>query len=114
MHYDELIIMDIEISVQELKEKMDSANPPLVVDVREPWENERCAIPGAKLIPLRQVPESLDDLKKETREIVVHCHHGGRSLRAVNWLRSQGVSARNLTGGIHAWAEEIDPGMGKY
>jgi rhodanese-related sulfurtransferase len=106
--------MDIEISVQELKEKMDSANPPLVVDVREPWEAERCAISGAKLIPLRQVPESLEDFKKETREIVVHCHHGGRSLRAVNWLRSQGVSARNLTGGIHLWAEEIDPGMNKY
>jgi len=106
--------MDIEISVKELKEQMDSAAPPLLVDVREPWEHERCAIAGAKLIPLRQVPESLGELKAETREIVVHCHHGGRSMRAVMWLRSQGVEARNLTGGIHQWAEEIDPSIPKY
>ena len=93
---------------------MDSGAAPLLVDVREPWESERCAIPGAKLIPLRQVPESLDDFKNEKREIILHCHHGGRSMRAVMWLRSQGVEARNLTGGIHQWAEEIDPSVAKY
>ncbi len=108
--------MDIQISVQELKEKMASADPPLLLDVREPWEHERCAIPGARLLPMRQVPESLDELKAEAakRGIVVHCHHGGRSMRAVMWLKSQGVAASNLTGGIHQWAEEIDPAMTKY
>ncbi len=103
------------MSVRELKEKMDSGAPPLLIDVREPWENERCAIPGAKLIPMRQMPEELAALKAETRDIVVHCHHGGRSMRVVAWLRSQGVAgARNLTGGIHQWAEEIDPTVAKY
>jgi rhodanese-related sulfurtransferase len=106
--------MDIEMSVRELKETLDSVAPPLLVDVREPWENERCAIPGAKLIPMRQVPEELAALKEETRDIVVHCHHGGRSMRVVMWLRSQGVSARNLTGGIDQWAAEIDPSVARY
>jgi len=106
--------MEIEISVKELQEKMNSVTPPLLVDVREPWEHERCAIAGAKLIPLRQVPESLEELKAETREIVVHCHHGGRSMRAVTWLRSQGVEASNLAGGIHQWATEIDPSIPTY
>jgi rhodanese-related sulfurtransferase len=107
--------MDIEISVAELKEKMDSATPPLLIDVREPWENERCSIPGAKLIPMRQIAEELESLKAEPREIVVHCHHGGRSLRVVSYLRSQGVaSARNLTGGIDSWSVEIDPGVARY
>jgi rhodanese-related sulfurtransferase len=107
--------MDIEISVAELKTRMDSGTPPLLIDVREPWENERCSIPGAKLIPMRQVPEELESLKAETREIVVHCHHGGRSMRVVSWLRSQGVaSARNLSGGIDSWAAEIDPSVARY
>ena len=56
--------MDIEIGVKELKEKMDSGSAPLLVDVREPWENQRCAIPGARLIPMKQVPESLEDLRQ--------------------------------------------------
>jgi rhodanese-related sulfurtransferase len=106
--------MEIEISVKELKERVDSGAPPLIVDVREPWENERCSIPGAKLIPMRQVPEELAALKAETRDIVVHCHHGGRSMRVVQWLRGQGVAAGNLTGGIDAWAAEIDPSVARY
>lgn len=107
--------MDIEISPAELKQKIDAGAAPLIVDVREPWENERCSIPGAKLIPMRQVPEELESLKAEPREIVVHCHHGGRSMRVVQWLRSQGVaSARNLTGGIDSWATDVDPGVARY
>ncbi len=102
------------MSVVELKEKMDSPAPALLIDVREPWENERCSIPGAKLIPMRQVAEELAALKAETRDIVVHCHHGGRSMRVVQWLRGQGVAAANLTGGIDAWAAEIDPSVARY
>jgi len=102
------------IEVEHLRDMLKSPNPPVVLDVREKWENDLCQIPGNKLIPLGSLPEHLADLSKD-QEIVVHCHHGGRSSRAVAYLLQQGFSkAVNLKGGIHAWSQRIDPQVKVY
>ena len=104
-----------EISVHEAKRLLDrSENPPLLVDVREPWETEICRIAGAELIPMRQIPERAATLPKD-RPILVLCHHGGRSANVTRFLRQQGWdTAINIAGGIAAWAEEIDPQLARY
>jgi len=85
-----------------------------IVDVREPWEREICALPGSLEIPLGELPERLDELP-ERGTIVLLCHHGVRSLQAAAWLRRHGFDhAVSLLGGIDAWAMELDPGMRRY
>lgn len=104
----------LEVSVLDLKRALDSGTAPVVVDVREPWEVEICAIAGATLIPLSQFAAKAGTLDP-ARPVYVYCHHGGRSMQATQWLRRNGYSqASNVAGGIHAWAEQIDPGMAKY
>jgi rhodanese-related sulfurtransferase len=102
-----------EISPRELKRRLDDGARPEVLDVREPWEHELGAIPGARLIPMDQLQWRVDELPPD-REIVVYCHHGLRSAAVVQWLRRQGVSAVNLRGGIDAWALEVDPAVRRY
>ena len=86
----------------------------LLLDVREPDEIATCAVAGSLRIPMRQVPESLAQLPKD-RHILVMCHHGGRSHRVTQFLRANGYDqATNLSGGIDAWAEQIDPGVARY
>lgn len=105
---------DIQIAPQELKQKIDQGTAPLVIDVREPWEAQLCAIEGAKLVPLNTLPGNMA-LFAEVEEIVIYCHHGMRSLNAAAWLRSQGIDgARSLTGGIERWSVEIDPRVPRY
>lgn len=88
--------------------------PPLVVDVREPWETGICRIGGSQCVPLAQLPASLGLLPRE-RDIVLVCHHGMRSLHAGMWLRNQGFErVHNLRGGIAAWAEDVEPTMPRY
>jgi rhodanese-related sulfurtransferase len=102
------------IEVEELRDMLAASAPPLVIDVREPWENEICAIPGSTLIPLASLSQRLGELPKD-RTIVVHCHHGGRSARATAFLRAQGYEkAFNLKGGIHGWSQRIDPAVKTY
>lgn len=87
---------------------------PLVLDVREPWETELCRLPDVVLMPLDTLPEQWQRLDIE-RQIVCVCHHGIRSRHAAAFLDSQGVPALfNLTGGMDAWAREIDPKMQTY
>jgi adenylyltransferase/sulfurtransferase len=102
-----------EISAPDLKRRLDAGDAPTIVDVREPWEHELAAIPGARLIPMDVLPGHVDALAGE-REIVVHCHHGQRSAAVVQWLRRQGLPAVNLRGGIDAWAVEVDPALRRY
>jgi len=91
-----------------------AGTPHRVLDVREPWEVEICAIDGALHVPLADLPGRLDELPAD-RPIVVLCHHGGRSARAVGFLRSKGfASAVNLGGGIDAWALRVDRAMARY
>jgi adenylyltransferase/sulfurtransferase len=104
----------MDITVKELKERMDTGDAPAVIDVREPNENAICRIPGATLIPLGQFAQQIASFDKN-QEIVVHCKSGGRSGRAVAWMKQQGfTNARNLTGGILAWIDQIDPSQSKY
>ena len=104
----------LEISVAELKKRLDAGEKILVVDVREPWENAQCRIEGSVLIPMGTIPASLQKLDTDD-PVVCYCHHGVRSLDVVNWLRQQGVpSAQSLAGGIDRWSLEIDPKVARY
>jgi rhodanese-related sulfurtransferase len=105
----------LEISVEETRRLL-AANPAAVhlIDVREPFEYETAHITGAQLIPMRQIPENVGTLPKD-KHLLIHCHHGGRSLRVVQYLRSQGFdAATNVAGGIHAWSQQIDPSVPTY
>jgi sulfur-carrier protein adenylyltransferase/sulfurtransferase len=101
------------ITVNELKERRDKKQPHVLLDVREPDEHETCRIEGSMLIPLGQLPSRLAELPND-KEIVVHCHHGGRSARAAGFLIQQGFTAKNLAGGIDAWSEQIDQDVPRY
>jgi adenylyltransferase/sulfurtransferase len=108
----------LEISVQELKAVLDSgmiaAGDATLLDVREPWEAEICRIPGSTLVPLGALAMNASALERR-KPIYVYCHHGARSMQATQWLRRNGFAgASNVAGGIHAWAEQIEPGMARY
>jgi rhodanese-related sulfurtransferase len=82
--------------------------------VREPWEFETCHIEGATLMPMQSIPARLDDLDEDA-EIVCICHHGARSLQVAAFLEHHGFGqVTNLTGGVHAWAVQVDAAMPKY
>ena len=102
----------MEISVKELKERIDAGTAPVMVDVREPHEWDRQHLDGVKKISLGTLPvklqEELGELKEQ--EVVMICRSGGRSGRATAFLQQQGFSkVLNLTGGMLAWKKEIDP-----
>ena len=102
-----------EISVEELKRRQDAGEDIFVLDVREPHEYQICNL-GGHLIPLNDLPKRVNELDS-SREIVAHCKMGGRSAKAVDFLRQAGFTkVKNLTGGINAWAEKVDPKMPKY
>ena len=87
---------------------------PRMIDVREPWEFEICAIENSELIPMGQIPSSLQ-LFHESPEYVIICHHGIRSLQVINFLAHHGIhNTINLDGGVDAWAREIDLTMPVY
>ena len=103
-----------DMTPEELKQKMDAGDKDLfVLDVREPNEYQICNL-GGQLIPLNDLPKRVGELDK-SKEIVVHCKMGGRSAKAVDYLKQQGFNnVHNLVGGINAWADRIDPKMPKY
>lgn len=87
---------------------------PLLLDVREPWEYEHCHLQHSKLVPMRQIPEHAPQLDPDQETIVI-CHHGIRSRQVAQYLESLGFSNLiNLTGGVEAWATNIEPGMKRY
>jgi rhodanese-related sulfurtransferase len=89
-------------------------DPPLLLDVREPWEFGICRIEGAQLVPMRQIVASLSQLDRD-RETVVICHHGIRSQQVALYLEHQGfTNVINLQGGVAAWARDVDPAMPTY
>ncbi|HEY2714038.1 MAG TPA: molybdopterin-synthase adenylyltransferase MoeB [Chthoniobacterales bacterium] len=103
-----------QVTVRELQERLESAQPFLLLDVREPFEFEMARIEGAKLIPLGELPQRLGELDR-TREIFVFCHSGMRSDRAAEFLRGAGFPrVSSVAGGIDAWSQEIDPGVPRY
>jgi len=104
----------LEVSVEEARDLLHSDTPPLLIDVREPDEHAHCRISYAKLIPMASIPERLSEIP-QNRALLVHCHHGGRSLRVTQFLRSKGYKmATNVKGGIDAWSLKIDPQVPRY
>ena len=104
------------ITVTELADWLnDPSRPqPLLLDVREPWEFETCKLSGAQLMPMRSIPARLSELDEETPIICVY-HHGARSLQVAHFLERNGFTeVTNLTGGMHAWAQQVDPAMPVY
>lgn len=87
---------------------------PTLLDVREADELALCRIAGALHIPMNDVPARLGELSRED-DIVVFCHHGGRSQSVAAYLKEQGFArVRNLSGGIEAWSLEVDPTVPRY
>lgn len=104
----------LEISVEQFKDIKDNGNNIVVLDVREYHEYDIANIEDSVLIPLGELPDRLDELNPDD-EIVVHCHHGSRSMRATQFLKDQGFkNVKNLAGGIDEWAEKFDPDMPRY
>jgi adenylyltransferase/sulfurtransferase len=102
-----------QITVQELKHRIDVGEDVYILDVREPFEYQIANL-GGKLIPQGDVPQRLDEIDR-TREIIVQCKGGARSQRIAELLKQNGYErVVNLAGGILAWAAEIDPSMKKY
>jgi len=93
----------------------DGSRPaPFLLDVREPSEFAYCAIPGSVPMPMATVPARMQELPDDV-EIVVICHHGGRSMQVAMFLERKGFgSVLNLMGGVDAWAGEVDPNMRRY
>ena len=103
-----------EVSVQELKRRLDAGDKLQLIDVREPWEVAIARLPASTHIPLGQLPARLGELQSDS-DIIVMCKSGGRSRRATELLLARGFErAANLTGGIEAWADEIEPDLPTY
>lgn len=97
-----------------LKEKLDRGDDFVLLDVREPYEYQIARIPGSKLIPLGDLPKRLNELNISA-DTVVHCKSGARSQKAVDLLKQNGFrQVRNMTGGILAWSDKVDPSVPKY
>jgi len=91
-----------------------SAEKPLLLDVREPWEHRIAALEGATLIPMREIPAAAETLDP-AQEIIVICHHGIRSRHVAHYLESRGFDrVINLRGGVDAWARELDTRLSIY
>jgi molybdopterin/thiamine biosynthesis adenylyltransferase/rhodanese-related sulfurtransferase len=106
--------LDPVITVGELKARLDRGDRPFLLDVREPFEHALVRLEDDLLIPIGDLERRQRELDP-AREIVVYCHHGHRSGRATAYLRQRGFPhARNLRGGIEAWAAQIDPSLPRY
>jgi len=110
-------ILPLETSPQEVQRRIDSGEQLLLIDVREPEEFGITRIEGATLIPMRNIPASLQHLEAKAGEatLIIFCHHGVRSLNVVHWLRDQGLPAcQSMAGGIDAWSTLVDPSVPRY
>ncbi len=91
-----------------------SRKPPVLLDVREPWEFDTCRIAGSLPMPMSSVPARQEELDPE-QPVVCICHHGARSMQVVMFLERAGFgNVINLAGGVHAWALQVDPSMPTY
>jgi rhodanese-related sulfurtransferase len=104
-----------EIDARQLAERLQqSADAPMLIDVREAWEWEIARMEGAVHVPMGSVPGRIDAFDRQ-RPVVVMCHHGSRSRQVALWLEAQGfVDVSNFDGGIDAWSAQIDPNVPRY
>ncbi len=109
-------MLPVEITPVEVSKLRADGQDFILLDCREPDEAVVASIAGAMLVPMGQIADRVGELGDDfQRRIVVHCHKGGRSYRAANWLRQQGFeNAQSMAGGIDQWAVEIEPGMARY
>ena len=110
------MVYPLHIDVNSVKDLLDSGENFLLVDCREPDEYAVARIDGAKLLPMNETPSRLQELEPyRHKRIVVHCHHGGRSLQVTQWLRTQGFgNVQNMTGGIDTWSLLVDTSVPRY
>ena len=107
----------LEISCQDVKTMLDDEEQKfLFLDCREQDEFDHVKIEGAVLLPMSEVTERVSEIEEhKNKPIIIHCHHGGRSLRVTNWLIQQGfTNVKSMAGGIDEWSETIDPTKPRY
>ena len=108
-------MLDPEITPEAFLKLRSEPNPPILLDVREPWEAETATIAGATLIPMGEITSRAHTELDPDRHVIVFCHHGQRSLSVTMWLRNQGFEhAQSLAGGIDNWSRTIDPSVPRY
>lgn len=105
-----------QIQPHEVKNRLDSGLPTLLLDVREPDEYAICRLPGSVLVPLGDLPGQAESLEiPDGTMVVVYCHHGVRSLRGAGVLMQAGIgNVASMAGGIEWWSQLIDPGVPRY
>ncbi len=106
----------LEVDCHSVKRKLENEEKFLFLDCREQHEYDFVRIEGAKLLPMSEIQQRLGELDEHMGwEIVVHCHHGGRSLQVAQWLTGQGfANVKSLAGGIDVWSQVIDPALPRY
>ncbi len=106
----------MEISPAAVKEKLDRGDEFLLLDCREEDEHQLVRLTHAQLLPMSVIQEQVGDLESyRTTDIVVHCHHGGRSMQVALWLTGLGFeNVKSMAGGIDRWAVELDPTLPRY
>jgi adenylyltransferase/sulfurtransferase len=103
-----------EVSAEQLARELAAGTPLTLLDVREPWEAAVVSLPHSRLVPLGRLADSLEEVPSD-RPVVVYCHHGIRSARALEMLQAAGISeARHLVGGIDSWSRSVDPDLARY
>ncbi len=105
---------EYEVTPRELHDQLAAGRTPWLLDVREPWEFSTARLSGATLIPLGDLATHVAEVPRDA-DVVVYCHHGMRSARAVSMLRHGGwTRVRNLSGGIDRWSIEVDQQVPRY
>ena len=107
--------LPIEVDVATTQSKLRSGEV-VLLDVREPVEYETARIEGSRLLPMSEIQDRIGELEElKDKPIIVHCHHGSRSMQVTQWMRGQGFAkVQNMAGGIQAWSEQIDPAVPVY
>ena len=113
--------LPLELSVSDARAVLQNVvAAPLLLDCRTADEYQTARINASVLIPMQELPDRVGELAlclggDKSRPVIVHCHHGMRSLRVTKWLRDQGFpQAQSMAGGIDAWSEQIDPSVPRY
>ena len=111
---DDLDGAPLEIGIDRLRDMLNAGAPLQLLDIRDGWECQICAVAESLHIPMAELPQRIGELSSDL-PLLVLCHHGMRSYSAASWLRGAGFGeAASITGGIDAWAELVDPTMARY
>lgn len=103
-----------QLRPSELAAYLQAGHAPVLLDVREAWEWNLCRLPDAILIPMGELAARVAELDRDAETVVI-CHHGVRSFHAARFLETAGFrDVVNLSGGVAAWADEVDPAMARY